>query len=114
MAVAIGGVPSLLYVILVIRIIPLLGLQSWFLGFPFLIIVFWPVFLWNGVLWSVSTIGYFYYRLPYLLPRIKTWTNSGNVFLTSALVHFLLKWGLLTGFWGVLCDGEEICWFNYW
>lgn len=60
---------DLVPVIAVAGITTLTGTQSWLLVFGL---------FWNGVLWSVSTIVYFYYRLPYLMPRLRHLLGQGE------------------------------------
>ena len=56
-------------------------LQSWFLGIL--------AGSWNGVLWSVSTIVYFYMRFPYLVSRIKSWKNVDRALSILAVIEAL-------------------------
>lgn len=49
--------------------------------------------LWNGPLWSVSTIAFFYMRFPYLVPRLKKWQKRRRAMRILALAMFL-KYGV--------------------
>ena len=39
----------------------------------------------NGVLWSVSTIAFFYYRLPWLFGRLEAWTRAHLPWLAALM-----------------------------
>ena len=60
--------------------------------------------LWNGVLWSVSTIAYFYYRFPWIISRVKRLVAKydvqrvvialGLINILKYSLFFLLPWDL--------------------
>jgi len=45
--------------------------------------------LWNGPLWSVSTVMFFYWRFPYLMPRLRKWQRRRQATRLLALLMWL-------------------------
>lgn len=65
---------------------------------------------WNGALWSVSTIAYFYYRFPWIISRVKRLVakyDVQRVVIALGLIN-LLKYSLF------FLLPEELSWPVYW
>ena len=75
----------------------LLRMDPWGLALlPFSLtgITSWTLIIYpnNGVLWSVSTIAFFYYRLPWLFGRLEAWTRAHLPWLAALMA---VKWVLV-------------------
>jgi peptidoglycan/LPS O-acetylase OafA/YrhL len=56
---------------------------------------FWPV---NGVTWSISTMGFFYFSFPFLDPRLQRGVPAGQERVTVICLYLLqATWPLLIG-----------------
>ena len=66
--------------------------------------------LWNGVLWSVSTIAYFYYRFPWIISRVKRLVakyDVQRVVIALGLIN-ILKYSLFFLPWDL---SESVYWY---